>query len=194
MDFTSVFFWNSFVLGLGLAMDAFSVSMANGLSEPSMKKKKGLLIALVFGSFQGFMPFAGWFMVHTFVRYFNACQKFIPYIALILLVFIGGKMLLDSRRNEEEEVKKLTPAVLFVQGVATSIDALSVGFTISDYDLKGALVSSLIIAVVTLVTCFCGVEIGKKFGVKLSNKAQLFGGIILILIGLEIFLDGVGII
>ena len=134
------------------------------------------------------------FLVHNFIKYFDAFEKFIPYIALILLLFIGGKMLLDSRRNEEEEVKKLTPAVLFIQGIATSIDALSVGFTISDYDLKGAFISSLVIAFVTLVTCFFGVEIGKKFGTKLSNKAQLFGGVILILIGVEIFLDGVGII
>lgn len=182
------------LLGLGLSMDAFSVSMADGLSEPSMKKKKGLLISFVFGAFQGFMPFAGWFTVHSFVKYFNACQKFIPYIALILLVFIGGKMLIGSRKNEEEEVKRLTPAVLFVQGVATSIDALSVGFTISDYDLIGALTASIIIATVTAVTCFIGVEIGKRFGVRLSDKAQLFGGVILILIGVEIFLSGVGVI
>ena len=182
------------LLGLGLAMDAFSVSMADGLSEPEMKKKKGLLIAIVFGVFQGFMPFAGWFVVHSFIKYFNSCQKFIPYIALILLLFIGGKMLLDSRKNEEEEVKRLTFSVLFVQGIATSIDALSVGFTISDYDFMGALVSSLIIASVTAVTCFIGVEIGKRFGVRLSDKAQLFGGVILILIGLEIFLSGVGVI
>ena len=159
-----------------------------------MKKKKGLLIALVLGMFQGFMPFAGWFFVHSFVQYFNAFQRFIPYIALILLVFIGGKMLFDSRKTEEEEVKRLTSAVLFVQGIATSIDALSVGFTISDYDFMGALVSSLIIASVTAVTCFIGVEIGKRFGVRLSDKAQLFGGVILILIGVEIFLSGVGVI
>ena len=182
------------LLGLGLAMDAFSVSMADGLSEPEMKKKKGLLIALVFGMFQGFMPFAGWFFVHSFVQYFNAFQRFIPYIALILLVFIGGKMLLDSRKNEEVEVKRLTFSVLFVQGIATSIDALSVGFTISDYDLKCALTASTIISAVTVVTCFIGVEIGKRFGVRLSDKAQLFGGVILILIGLEIFLSGVGVI
>ena len=111
-----------------------------------------------------------------------------------MAIIIGGKMLLDSRKNEEEEVKKLIPAVIFVQGIATSIDALSVGFTISDYDLKGALTASIIIAAVTTVTCFIGVEIGKRFGVKLSNKAQLFGGVILILIGLEIFLSGVGVI
>ena len=102
-----MFFFNSALLGVGLAMDAFSVSMADGLSEPEMKKKKGLLIALVFGMFQGFMPFAGWFFVHSFVQYFNAFQRFIPYIALILLLFIGGKMLLDSRKNEEVEARRL---------------------------------------------------------------------------------------
>ena len=179
------------LLGLGLSMDAFSVSMADGLSEPSMKKKKGLLISFVFGAFQGFMPFAGWFTVHSFVKYFNACQKFIPYIALILLVFIGGKMLIDSRKNEEEEVKSRTPAVLFVQGVATSIDALSVGFTISDYNLTQAIVCALLIAFVTFFICFGGILIGRKFGTKLSGKASIFGGVILIAIGIEIFITGV---
>lgn len=194
MEFGVSFFVSNVLLGLGLAMDAFSVSMANGLSEPKMKREKGFLIALIFGVFQGVMPLTGWACVHTFVSYFKAFQRFIPFIALFLLLFIGGKMIYESIKNKEDrkdEKNKTTIASLLIQGIATSIDALSVGFTISDYDLKGAALSALIIALITLVTCFLGVEIGKKFGTRLSDKAEIFGGIILILIGIEIFISGI---
>ena len=188
-----MFFVNSLMLGVGLAMDAFSVSMANGLNETSMKKGKMLTVAGLFAFFQGLMPLIGWICVHTIVQYFTSFEKFIPWIALVLLVFIGGKMLLDGIRNKdsEEEQKGVGIAALFVQGIATSIDALSVGFTIAEYDWLMALVAALIIAVVTFFICFAGIAIGKKFGTKLSNKAQIFGGVILIIIGIEIFVTGV---
>ena len=193
LDF--MFYWSSIVLGVGLAMDACSVSMANGMAEPKMKRKKGFLIAGIFGTFQGFMPLIGWLCVHTFIQYFKAFQKFIPYIALVLLLFVGGKMIYECIKCKEEECgSKAGMGALLVQGVATSIDALSVGFTIADYDAKGAIISSLIIAVSTFAICCAGVEIGKTFGTKLANKAQIFGGAILIFIGLEIFLSGIGII
>ncbi len=187
-----LFFVNSAALGVGLAMDAFSVSMANGLNEVSMKKNRMFLIAGTFAFFQFAMPMIGWICVHTIVEYFNSFQAFIPWIALILLLFIGGNMLKDGfDQNAEEEEKKVGKGALLVQGIATSIDALSVGFTIAEYDLTMALVASFIIAIVTFVICWCGLEIGKKFGTKLSNKASILGGVILILIGIEIFVKGV---
>lgn len=192
MSWSLEFVVTSIMLGVGLAMDAFSVSMANGLNEPCMKKKKILGIAGTFAIFQMLMPLIGWICVHTIATYFEAFQKFIPWIALALLGYIGGKMIAESKEECEcGECTKLTFAVLMVQGVATSIDALSVGFTISDYGFVMALVCSCIIALVTLVICISGVIIGKKFGTKLAGKASILGGVILIIIGLKIFIDGV---
>ncbi len=193
MEWNLMFFVNSILLGVGLAMDAFSVSMANGLNEINMKKRKMLGVAGVFAVFQALMPMIGWVCVHTIVNKFTAFEKFIPWIALVLLVFIGGKMLVDGIKNKDSEEEKpgVGISALLVQGVATSIDALSVGFTIAEYDLVMALVAALIIAVVTFFICMAGIVIGKKFGTKLSNKAQIFGGVILIAIGLEIFLTGI---
>ncbi len=183
------FFVNSFFLGVGLAMDAFSVSLANGLNEPFMKRKKMTLVAGTFAFFQAAMPLLGWFCVHSLLCYFKVFEKFVPWIALCLLCFIGGKMLIDGIWNKDcdECIVKLTPLSLLVQGIATSIDALSVGFTIAEYSFWGAFTSALIIAAVTFVICYAGLMIGKKFGTKLSNKAQLLGGAILIFIGIEIF-------
>lgn len=181
------------MLGVGLAMDAFSVSLANGLHEPEMRKKKMCGIAGVFAIFQALMPMAGWICVHTIVRYFKAFEKFIPWIALILLLFIGGKMLFEGINGDgnEMEASKVGFGALMVQGIATSIDALSVGFTIVDYGLLRAVVASLIIAAVTFVICMIGLIIGKKVGTKISGKANILGGVILIFIGIEIFVTGI---
>lgn len=188
-----MFFMNSAMLGVGLAMDAFSVSLANGLNEPKMRKRRMALIAGVFAGFQAFMPFIGWVCVHTVLQYFQVFEKFIPWIALILLCYIGGNMLKDGIQNKEEEVEKAEVGfkALMVQGIATSIDALSVGFTIAEYGLLMALVAALIIGVLTFFICFVGLALGKKFGTVFSNKATIMGGIILIVIGLEIFITGV---
>lgn len=193
MEWNLLFFFNSILLGVGLAMDAFSVSLANGLNEPDMKKKKLCGIAGVFAFFQALMPMTGWICVHTVVQYFQAFEKFIPWIALVLLLFIGGKMLIEGIKNKdgESEAPKVGLTALLIQGVATSIDALSVGFTIAEYGLVMAIVCALIIAVVTFFICMAGLMIGKKFGTKLSNKATILGGVILIVIGLEIFVTGV---
>jgi len=192
LDFS--LFFNSIMLGVGLAMDAFSVSLANGLNEQCMKKPKMLGIAGVFSAFQFAMPMIGWVCVHTVAQYFVAFEKCIPYIALILLSFIGGKMLYEGIKNKgdcEEEMCAACLAAVIVQGVATSIDALSVGFTISDYSLAEALVSCLIIGVVTFFICLGGLAIGKKVGTRLAGKAGILGGSILIFIGIEIFLSGI---
>ena len=188
-----MFFLNSILLGIGLAMDAFSVSLANGLNEPKMRSKKFFAIAGTFAFFQAAMPMIGWFCVHTAAMYFKEFEKFIPWIALVLLLFIGGKMLIEGVKKTEEEKKiaRLTKTALIVQGIATSIDALSVGFTIADYDAVKALIASVIIAAVTFVICVCGLKIGKKFGTKLENKAAILGGLILIGIGIEIFIKGI---
>lgn len=186
------FFINSIMLGAGLAMDAFSVSLANGLNEPFMKRPKMAGVAGIFAFFQFFMPMLGWIFVHTVLQYFKALERVVPYVALVLLVFIGGKMIYDGvSKKEGDGVKSVGIGGLIVQAVATSIDALSVGFTIASYDLLPALLSCLIIGVVTFAICLVGIAVGKKFGTKLSDKAAIFGGVILVIIGLEIFITGI---
>ena len=184
------FFFNSILLGVGLAMDAFSVSLANGLNEPCMKKSKMYGVAGIFSLFQFVMPMIGWICVSTIAQYFKAFEKCIPWIALILLGYIGGKMLYDGIKNKDscEDKPAANFGALLVQGIATSIDALSVGFTISDYNWLEALLACLLIGVVTFFICFAGIAIGKKAGTKLAGKAGIFGGAILIFIGLEIFI------
>lgn len=207
MTWSLIFFLNNILLGVGLAMDAFSVSVANCLHEPKMRLQKMCAIAGTFAAFQAIMPMAGWICVRTVVHVFGIFQKFIPWIALALLSYIGGKMLIegirekkmkddcDSRDTPEPcEVPQrttLTFSALMLQGIATSIDALSVGFTISDYNACLAATASLIIAIVTFVICMAGCFIGKKFGDIFSNKATILGGIILIVIGVEIFIKGI---
>lgn len=192
MEWSFLFLMNSALLGVGLAMDAFSVSLANGLHEPGMKKGKMCGIAGVFAGFQALMPMAGWVCVHKILQHFQAFSKWIPWIALGLLSYIGGKMLIEAfKKEEEEEAPGVGIGALIIQGIATSIDALSVGFTIAEYQLVMALVCALIIAAVTFVICMAGLSIGKKFGTRLANKANILGGVILIAIGLEIFITGV---
>lgn len=194
MEWNVLFFCNSILLGAGLAMDAFSVSLANGLNEPAMRRRRMCAIAGVFAGFQAAMPLLGWICVHSIVQYFSAVQPLIPWIALVLLLFIGGKMLIEGIRNREEENEqngKLGVGALLVQGIATSIDALSVGFTIADYGFVMALVCCLLIAAVTFAICMGGLLIGRRFGTRLSNKAAILGGVILICIGVEIFVTGV---
>ena len=161
MTWSLLFFTTNIFLGIGLAMDAFSVSMANGLNEPHMNKGRVCTIAGVFGGFQALMPLIGWFCVHTIAEYFQVFEKFIPWIALILLefffpwfyffffFFIGLKLLIYVKKNDcKEEVSAVSPGALFVQGIATSIDALSVGFTIAEYNWIMALAASLILSLI----------------------------------------------
>ncbi|MBO5488904.1 MAG: manganese efflux pump [Eubacterium sp.] len=193
MGMNFLFLVNSMLLGVGLAMDAFSVSLANGLSEPSMRKRRMCAISSVYAVFQGVMPMIGWVCVKKVVQYFQSFQKFIPWIALLLLLYIGGSMLWEGVRGDEEKESKgkLTVGVLLLQGIATSIDALSVGFTIEKYDLPMALVSVTLIALVTFVICLIGLYLGKKIGTKFAGRANVLGGVILIVIGIEIFVTGV---
>ena len=191
-----VFVLNSVALGVGLAMDAFSVSLANGLHEPQMRRNRLCLIAGVYAFFQYIMPMIGWVCVHTILEAFSSFEKFIPWIALILLLYIGGKMVKEglserADKDEKEEVdRSASKADLLVQGVATSIDALSVGFTIAEYDLVLANAAAMIIGAITFVICVGGLLVGRKAGTRMSWKASVLGGCILIAIGIEIFVNG----
>ena len=194
MSLSAAFFLNSVLFGVGLAMDAFSVSVANAIADPAMSHGRRLRIAGCFALFQILMPLLGWFCVRTVAESFTAFQKFIPWIALLLLLYIGGKMLLEGvrgKREEEEEPggEKLGHGTLLLQGVATSIDALSVGFTIEEYPFAAALTESLIIGAVTLAICLAGLFLGRTIGKKLDRAAPILGGIILIGIGVEIFVS-----
>ncbi|MCI9446291.1 MAG: manganese efflux pump [Lachnospiraceae bacterium] len=193
MEWSLLFVCNSILLGAGLAMDAFSVSLADGLNEPGMKRRKICGIAGVFAFFQAIMPIIGWVCVHTVLQYFQVFERLIPWIALLLLLFIGGKMLAEGVRNKGgvEGSSDITVNTLLIQGIATSIDALSVGFAIAGYGLAMAIVCALLISAVTFLICVCGLLIGKRFGTKCSNKAAILGGVILIVIGAEIFVSGV---
>ena len=192
---TVEFLLNSILLGVGLAMDAFSVSLTDGLNDHAMKPSKMNLVAGMFGVFQGLMPLIGWICVHTVLVYFNAFSAIIPYIALFLLAYIGGKMIYEGVKSTDDDNgqsgAKLTLSVLILQAIATSIDALSVGFTIASYEFPLALLCTIIIGFLTYVICLLGVYLGKKFGAMFSHKAEIFGGIILIIVGLEIFIKGV---
>jgi len=210
MTWNYLFFINSILLGTGLAMDAFSVSIVNAISEPDMSRIRKCGISSLYAFFQFLMPLTGWFCVHTIASVFTSLQKFIPWIALILLLFIGIKMIVESFSNKNHECKsckqkdemckpgenaksprRLSFKILFAQGIATSIDALSTGFTIAEYGILMALAASLIIAAVTFAICLTGLKIGHFAGKKLSSSAQITGGIILICIGIEIFIRGI---
>ena len=190
MNLNITFFVTNILLGVGLAMDAFSVSVANGLNEPCMKKYRMCGIAGVFAGFQFVMPLIGWFCVSTIAHYFKVFEKFIPWIALGLLGYIGGKMLYDSIKGEcdDECGCGLGLVAILIQGIATSIDALSVGFTISEYNFVEAVIGCLLIGVVTFIICLNGLRLGKKASTKFAGKAGILGGAILIFIGLEIFI------
>lgn len=193
MTYSLIFFFNSILLGVGLAMDAFSVSVANGIKEPQMKIGRSFLIAGVYAFFQFAMPMIGWICVHTIAQVFTKFQTFIPGIALLLLAYIGIKMIIEGIKggDDEEGSNSLTFKVLMIQGIATSIDALSVGFAIEEYNALMAFVASVIIAITTLIICLFGLKLGNKIGSKIAEKASIVGGIILVIIGLEIFIKGV---
>ena len=183
----SVFFLNSILLGIGLAMDAVSVSVVSGLKEPDMKKRRMTGISATFGGFQFLMPFLGWMFVIFLESVFTVIRPYIPWVAAAILSVLGIRMIIVGFRDEEtDKGAGIGIGALLLQGIATSIDALSAGLTMSEYDLTKALVSSGIIGAVTFTLCLLSVFLGKKIGAKIKNKASLVGGVILIAIGLEI--------
>ena len=191
MKLSGLFFINSLLLGVGLAMDAFSVSLVNGLNDPRMNLKKAAGISLVFAVFQALMPVTGWMLTHTMLQYFSRLKACIPYVSLGLLVYIGGTMVWGQKDKEKEDSRVLTLLTLLIQGIATSVDALSVGFTIADYSFFPALLCAFIIASVTFCICFIGVQLGKRAGCRFSGRAEVMGGLLLIAIGIEIFVTHV---
>ncbi len=191
MNTDAVFYLNSVAFGVGLAMDAFSVSMANGLRQPEMGRRKVMTIAGVFAAFQTVMPLLGWLAVHTAASLLDFADRIIPWISLFLLLFIGGRMVIEALgKGGDDAGDGVGVGALAAQGVATSIDALSVGFTISELGAADAITESLIIGLVTFFICALGVWIGKRFGTKLRSGATLLGGVILMAIGVEIFVGG----
>ena len=189
MNFTELIF-----LAIALSIDAMVVSFSQGLIFKVQKRKTSLILAFFLGFFQFLMPMIGWVCVHTVLFYFSSLQKIVPWIALVLLLYIGGKMLIEAfteKESSEKNVTFLTYKILVIQGIATSIDALSVGFTISDYNLIKAIITSIEIAIVTFLLCVLALFLGRKVGTKLAGKAGILGGIILIFIGIEIFIKGV---
>ena len=186
------FYIRSILLGFALAMDACAVSMVNGMNDTKMKYYKVIFVAFLFGLFQALMPLAGYLVGHLFI---SIIEPFIPWIALILLTIIGGKMLYEGIKHKEDccdkKIQKLTIGALIIQAIATSIDALSAGLTFANYTLTEAIICVLIIMLITFIVCLISVYIGKKFGACLGNKAEILGGVILILIGLEIFITGI---
>jgi len=180
----------TFFLGVGLAMDAAAVSAVNGFTEPKMKLVKTLFMAFLYGTFQGIMPLIGYAAGSLVV---NLVSKILPYVALVLLTYLGGKMIYDGIKGEDEENEEImngiTMKTLLLQSVATSIDALSVGLLFSEDTFMEALIQSSIIDIVTFVISFASFFVGKYSGTFLNDKAQIFGGIVLIFIGLKIFYE-----
>ncbi|MBR3955685.1 MAG: manganese efflux pump [Clostridia bacterium] len=189
--------WEVFVVGLGLAMDAFSVAICKGLSMPKIDKKQTAIIALFFGGFQAFMPFLGWALGKQFEQYITSVDH---WIAFVLLLIIGGKMILDvfKERKEgcdccEETESKLDLKELFAMAIATSIDALAMGVTFAFLKVNIASAVS-VIGVTTFILAVVGVLLGHKFGAKWKDKAALAGGIVLILLGTKILLEHLGVL
>lgn len=191
-----VMFFTLLLMGVGLSMDAFAVSICKGLSMRKVNKKQCLVIGLFFGGFQALMPFIGWVLGSQFEQYITSIDH---WIAFILLGFIGGKMVVEAIREKDEavEVGKMDPPLdlkeLFILAIATSIDALAVGITFAF--LQVPIVEAIsIIGITTFVISVIGVYVGNFFGNRYKKKAELAGGIILILIGLKILLEHLGIL
>ena len=176
------------VIGIGLALDAFAVSVCKGLSMKTIKLNNMVIIALYFGVFQAFMPVLGYFLGSAFSE---LVQKVDHWIAFIMLVLIGTKMIKEStddeieKRNDRVDIKTMTLLAL-----ATSIDALAVGITFAFFEVN-LLLAIIIIGTITFSLSILGVLIGNHFGNRFQNKAELMGGMILILIGLKILLEHV---
>lgn len=186
-------FYELLLIAAGLSMDAFAVSVCKGLTMKKVYVKHPFIIGLFFGGFQALMPIIGWFLGRSFE---TAITNFDHWIAFGLLAFIGGKMIVESMKPDDEnsdEEYKLNIKELFLLAIATSIDALAVGITFAC--LKVAIAgSAALIGVVTFGFSFAGVYIGNKFGLKFKSGAEMTGGAILVFIGAKILLEHMGIL
>ena len=191
MEWGFGFFFGSALLGVGLAMDACSVSIANGLHEPDMTPRRLCMIAGIYAAFQAVMPLTGWFLVRAAAEQFQWFRQWIPWIGGGLLLWIGGKMLWEGLSGPAEDgPAALGITDLLLQGVATSIDALSAGFAFAEYRAGQALAAAGIIAAVTFCVCAAGLRAGIHFGLRLAERASVAGGLILLGIGLSMLLRG----
>lgn len=192
MDGGLTFIISSVLFGFGLAVDAFLISLAGGMNEPNAKRGKILASALVFALFQFIAPMTGWICVRTVAERFLFFKECLSCIALAVLLFLGIKMLVEGLRKngKEEEKPKSGIGALLVRAAVSSLDALSMGFTIAEYSLPTAVIGSAIIAAITFLTYTAGFFIGRKFGVKLADKAMVIGGILFIVMALEVFFRG----
>ncbi len=178
-----------FFIAVGLSMDAFAVSITNGLCCSGISKRQMIAMGLCFGGFQGFMPILGFALGMAFESYITALDH---YIALVLLCYIGGSMALGAIRSQEEHSEyQLTVRTLLVQGIATSIDALALGISFAALPDVSITAAALTIAGITCLCSILGACFGKSFGYKLGNRAQIVGGLILIVIGIKIFCEHV---
>ena len=185
-----------FLVGIGLSMDAFAVSICKGLAMPAVNKKQALLIGAYFGVFQALMPLAGWLLGSQFARHVT---KLAPWIAFVLLAWIGGSMLRESlsKKEEDEEVEpvELRHKELFLLAVATSIDALAVGVSFSMVELSVSIgAAAVLIGCTTFAISVGGVFVGHIFGARYKNRAEFVGGAILLLIGVKILLEHFGVL
>lgn len=190
-------FLSDFLVSVSMAVDCMTIGATDGIQEPDMKLRKSLLIAFFFGLFQGVMPVIGYFIGYGFK---GVLEKYIPWIAFALLTFLGIKNIVEwiKERKEEKteatevkEVKKLTLPTILLQSVATSIDALSIGFVYLDSEIFDAMMVFLLIGVVTFILSFIALLLGKKIGSFLEKWAGLLAGIVFLIIGIKILLEGV---
>lgn len=192
MNFTMMFFLNSLLFGLGLAVDAFLISLSNGMNAPAIGRGKIFAAACVFALFQFIAPMIGWVCIHTVARRFELFEECLSWLALIVLCYIGVKMIVEGLcRGKKVDVPKVGVVALLVQALITSVDALSVGFAIADESWQMALVGSAIIASVTFVAYVGGFCLGRRFGTKFAGKASVIGGLIFIVIGIEVFVNNI---
>ena len=196
-DFVMALVIELFLLGVGLSMDAFAVSVCKGLGMKKLNKKQALIIGLYFGGFQALMPFVGWLLGSQFQKYITSIDH---WIAFILLGFIGGKMVYEAVKEKDDDavVEKdlaLNQGEMLLLAIATSIDALAVGIMFAfTYDSLNIYWAIAIIGLTTFVLSIIGVIVGNFFGNKYKKKSEIAGGIILILIGVKILLEHLGII
>ncbi len=181
---------NGFLFGIGLAVDAFLIALANGLHYSDMKKRKIAAIAALFSAFQLAMPLIGWLVMRTVAVKLTFFDEALSWIAFAIMIVLGVKMICDgvfgARKDDPPKPHKLCLRAILVQCFATSLDALSVGFVISDYVFSAALVCSVIIALITFAVFPAGFAVGKRCGLKFADHANVIGGIVMICIGVEI--------
>lgn len=180
----------SFVLAIGLGVDSFSISLINGMTYQGKNRKILIEQSLIFALCQGIMPFIGYIALVYFSSKLLIIKEIAPYISLILLAYLGIKLIIESRKNElvDNASNNLSFSIFLLQGIATSIDAISCSFSMISLSLNDALIEILIITIITYLMCYIAIHIGKEIGNRIEKYSKVIGGIVLILIGIIIFI------